>query len=943
MNRARAALVSLALTSACGGGGSRSAAPVTPAARPSAALTTPLDRSRWLPASLGRAPSLERLPDGTRRGTVGRVRVEERPDGSLRAARELLPSTRPSTALSLPERLGGGYVFASPGSPSLVHHAPSFLGPLKLIARAQSSPVTLVPARDRLLIATRERVDAVELTTGRAVAPASLPPYTRFAGGAYAAPDRALYLLDLWGLVETHDGGQTFSRVDLPGARGVALEDGQLLAVTPLARFSVDANGETSLEGPLSASAAPARPLPPPMLGAPPLLAAVEGGWPVSEDALVVARRGWVAVVGAADGEVLARSRAMPDEEDSDCLAIRFGVDVGFVCGGEGRGTRVYAFVPPSSARLAWSWSTPRIVAPSGNGGLVVHGGCADGPSQRGLVCVISPGGAARDVRITGDVGASRVIALADGAAAVLVPPRGADDGSLTVVAPSGSMKRAPLSLPERPALRRGLWLEGVQEAGDGELTAWVEAGGSMTGVRVSKNGDVRAGASRTEPFVSVSGLVGAALSPSSGRAFETRDGGLTWDAIALPDAGQGALAGPGLRCGQAGCVVSFEQPWLRVGWGAPRDPGELAPPEETSLPPRRSFLRRPRALSCELVSVEAPPTRSPLRGDAHLPEFLGVAPPEVPEGSRWVSEPVLGAMGARLYAWAPRGAKGGGTRFVARYVDRFASDRPVRSTAVTRAPFADEAALVDALGRDGPGLIVHGLPDPGGAGVLLSACRSGREDCDLYGAADGRSLTRLPVAEELGLGRAIPPSASAVLLDDTWFLALSHANEAVVVRLEPEGARVLARLPRHGSPPLVRLTRPARARGLGLLVRGQGTFDKSDEDFLLFPIDPDSGARAAPLRLVSADLGGQAPPLCTDDDDGWLAEVPFGYAPRLTGAQIGDVELRARLDVGVACTDALAGRLRAAPTSPRATVKAVGWPMVALGPGGARVTASCR
>lgn len=942
----RAAFLGAVIASAACGGAPKPGSVVGATARAAAAMTSPADRSRWSPASLGPGEPIERLADGTRRGMVGRLRVEESPDGSLRTARELLPFTKASTAMPLPGRLGGGYVFASPGSPSIVHHAPSFLGPLTMVARAPSSPVTLVPARDRLLIATKERVEAVDLVAGRPVAPSPLPPHTRFAGGAYASPDRALFLLDLWGLVETHDGGETFSRVDLPDARGVALEGEQLVAVTPTARYSVGADGEAAMEGALVATKVEPRPPLPLPLGAPPLRAAVESGWPVSDDALVVARRGWVALVRATDGEVLAKTRALPDDEDATCHAIRFGVDVGFVCGGEGRGTRVYAFVPPSSARLALSWSGPRAVSPSGNGGLVVRGGCADAPARHDLACVVSPDGAMRDVRITGDVGASRVVALSDGAAAVLVPPRGGDDGSLAIVDRAGKVTRASLSLPERPLLRRGLWLEGVQEIGDGELSAWVEAGGAMVGVRVSRTGDVRDGGARTEPFVSVSGPVGVAVAPRLGRAFETRDGGLTWDAVELPDAGQGALGGVGLRCSQAGCVVAFEQPWLRVGWGGPRDPGELAPPEDRALPQRATFGRRPRGLSCELVSFDEAPKPSAAHGDAHLSDFFAVPAPDVPAGSRAINEPALGPMAARLYAWAPRGAKAGGTRFLARFVDRFALDRPVRSTALTRAPFADEAALADALGREGPGLVLHGLGDAGGAGVLLSACRSGRDACDLYGAADGRSLARLPVAEELALGRVIPPSASAALLDDTWFVVVSAANEALVVRLDPGGARVLARLPRHGSAPLVRLTRRARSRGLGLLVRGQGTFDKSDEDFLVFPIDPDTGARGAPVRVGPSDLGGQPPPICGPDEDGWIAEVPFGYGPSLTGAQIGDVELRVRLDAGRACTEAISGRLRQsspAAKRPAGALKLTAWPLVAHAASGARVVASCR
>ena len=910
-------------------------------------MSSPADRARWTPAALDSGEVLERLPDGTRRGMVGRLRVEESPDGSLRVARDLLPFTKASVALPLPARVGGGYAFASPGSPSIIHHAPSFLGVLTLVARVQSSPVTLVPARDRLLIASRDRVDAVDLVTGRAVAPAPLPAFSRFVGGAYVEPDRGLWLLDLWGLVSTSDGGKTFTSVDLPDARGVAREGDQLIAVTPSARFSVGPQGEASLEGPLVAPRAPARPLPPLTLGGPPLRVAVESGWPVNEDALVVAKKGWVAAVRATDGVVLAKTRSMPEEEDAACHAIRFGIDVGFVCGGEGRGTRIHELVPPASSRLALSFATARMVAPAGNGGVVVHGGCDEASSRPDLACVVAPDGTKRDVRISGDVGVTRVVAMSDATAAVLVPPRAGDDGSLALVARDGKVTRVPLALPEdHPVLRRGLWLAGFQEIGDGELSGWVEAGGSLTGVRVSRAGEVRAGITRTEPFISTSGAVGLAISPRAGRLFETRDAGLTWDAVELPEAGQGALGGVGLRCGQAGCVVPFEQPWLRTGWGPPRDPGELIAPEDRALPARPSFTKRPRSLSCELVSIDDGPKPVDPKREPQQPAFFGVAAPAVPAGSLSLSEGALGAGVGRIYAWMPRGASTPGARYLGRFHDRFALDHAVKSTLTTRAPFADEAALLDALGREGAGLVMHALADAGGAGAVLSACRSGRDACELFGVADGRSLTRLPVPDDLTLGRVIPPSASATLLDDGWFLAQSLANELVVLRLEPTGARVIARFPRHGAPPLVRLVRRARSRGLGLLVRGQGTFEKSDEDYLVFPVDPDTGAKSPPVRLYATDLGGQAPPLCGADEDGWVIDVPFGYGPTLPGAMIGDVELRVRLGEGRACTDGVSGRLRqttAPPAKRPALVKLTGLPLVATSVTGARVVASCR
>ena len=88
-------------------------------------------------------------------------------------------------------------------------------------------------------------------------------------------------------------------------------------------------------------------------------------------------------------------------EDDGTCHAISLGASFGFVCGAEGVGTTIYAFEPPLAVREVARFASPRIVLASGNGGVVVRGGCARtsedmGSSER--FCFMPAGGGEREV-----------------------------------------------------------------------------------------------------------------------------------------------------------------------------------------------------------------------------------------------------------------------------------------------------------------------------------------------------------------------------------------------------------------------------------------------------------------------------------------------------------------------------------------------------------------
>jgi hypothetical protein len=968
-----------------------SSSPQPQAARPAAArepvgVLASLDRSRWMPASVEGGELMETMPDGTQRVVLQRLRVELNPQGALRRARDLLPTSRPAaSAQLLPERLGGGHLFVTFGSGSSLWRARNFLGKLEPLVRLSVAPIQVTPGPDRLLIRSiqGDRLLGVDAESGAIESPLPLPAAPRYGPFAFSDARHGLVVADLQGLLFTSDAGASWRRVptaELPRAIGV---EGDLLALqTSSGRQRFDPISGNLLEG------TDRRDIKLPrgqgenrkergFLGDRPLIAVVEDGWPLLDGSAVVMRAGQVGRVRLEDGALIEASvEPLPGEEATTCKAVRYGVDVGFVCGAPGRGTTIYAYAPPVGVTTAATFDEARIVVPSGNGWLVVKGGCARdaplvAPGGGSSYCVVAPGGALREVYTRGDVGVERLVALADGRVAVLVPPRGATDGQLTLLpARDEPLVTLKLELPEEiPALRRGLWLEGPIDIGDDEISGWVEAGGSLQGIRIRiKDGTVIAGRAREEPMMSIAGPW-AVIGSQPDQLQETVDGGMNWRPMEMPpNLGQGKLA-VGLRCGAAGCVVPFERgTWVRAGWGPPQDPTDLDDAEERGQSSSRPPPPRSMRFRCDVRRIDAlapgedgllrraprrPPPRVPRGGGEPppaLPPFSGTPPPVVPAGMVALSDGTSAGASARVYAWAPKGvAPGRSGRFVGRFFDRFSAGDPVRSTALSIAPWHDEQAFLDAFGS-GPtssSVVLHGLPDPSGQAVLLSMCHSGGR-CDLFGMVEGRPIQPLATDDELA-PRVFWPSASAIWIDESWVLALNNGAQTVIWRLDASRARVLARIPRMtatGQAAPTSLIRRAHGGQVGLLARGVGSTGASEQEIFVLPLDPETGQVGDLLRLGPPDLGGRPAPACSDEDDGWVFEHTPPAAPTMAlepAKNMGSVTLRVRAEPGQVCIEAAQGELQDtldAKMSPSSSPRK-GFPLLLSG-AGKRLLASC-
>ena len=938
--------------------------------------------SRLLPDLIGERGVLA-LEDGHRRALVDRMRVIAHEDGSLERAAELLPHGQ-VTSIALPSRLGGGYLFhAQSRGGTQIWRSESWLGKLKPLVQLSSEASEVIPGFDRLYVrlAQSNRLLAVDAQTGEAMPLGPLPPAGAYGQLAVADGWRAVVDADLRGVLATFDAGTTWRPVRVERRpTAITVLGGDPALVTGDGYYAVDARGNVTFRAQGSASGEPQdEDDPPPRAPGPfgrrPLRAAIEDGWPVGDGAAVVARGGALARVSLRDGALLEVAHGAYRDRQAPCHAVRLGAaedGFGFVCGERDGPTSLYAFEPPLAMREIVRFRKPRFVAPSGNGSLVVRGPCNDEPPAPGVrtYCVLAPdaarpgaGLASREIRVKAqsqDMGVERVVALADGRIAVLVPPRAGAAGQLTLLRGTEATSVA-LALPARPRsaareLRRGMWLEGFEEREPGVLGGWVEAGGPIVGVRIDvKDGKVKAGELRHDPTAAL--LAGRfALSLGEGDlAAESTDGGMTWQTFDLPERDPDPGASPTRACGPAGCVFKG---WMRVGWGKPAEPDDLAAAETPSMLYTPLKAASTLSLQCEALGSVTPPlpekpAPQPPRagvagaigrlhgGAVGVPPHRYGAPPHAAElpTAAWLPfrntpPPALGAdeigfdngapydvVSLRAYVWGKKGADWARAgRWLVRFDDRFDPAGGVRSSAASASPWADEAAAAEGVGGYSYGIANWGaFLDPGGKAALAQVCRGA--GCELHAVVDGQPI--LPIRDASGRTGAFfrPLPHGAVRLGETWyFITPAGSYEAVSLwRAELGIARQIAtwdRPARSGyaaEPP--RLVRRASGSGLGLLIAMPPDPGLRAGTWHVLPIDVQTGELGEAIPLVRKDLSDVRLQRCAPGQDGWLVDISLENTPALdlggSYSSIDSSELRLRLDSGSVCADGLAVRIQ--------------------------------
>lgn len=903
---------------------------------------------------------------GARRALVDRMRVIMYDDGTVERAAELLPVGMVH-AVPLPSRLGGGFVFhSSSGGATQIWRASSWLGTLKPLVQFSSLATDLVPGFDRIYVrlSGNSKLQAIDPESGEARSVAPLPPSATYGALAFADGFRGVVDVDMRGVLATFDAGATWRPLSLSERpTAITVVDGDPTIFVPRGRYVLDARGNLTYRGSTvvetdeDVDTKPAVARGP--FGKRPLRAAVEDGFPDSNDTAVVARAGALARVSLRTGAVLEQASAAFPERDATCHGVRLGASFGFVCGERDGATNLYAFEAPLSMHKVLSFRTPRFVSASNNGALVIRGPCGEGPEEDDgmrVYCVRSVAGFTHEVRVKGDLGVERVVALADGRVAILVPPRNGGTGQITVV-DGAKVTTNALVLPAKPRavvreLRRGMWLEGFEEREAGVIGGWVEAGGPVIGVRVAVDGKVTAGEPRNnENGVIMSGRF-ALSQGEGGRAAESTDGGVTWKVFDMPEHDMVPGDADTRACGPIGCVLGG---WVRVGWGKPAITGDLTPaptppslyvsssvaptvsmrctpvgkavseplPDKPAKPaPVIDFPRPPMGPFGRFPGVPAPQVKAPW-----LP-FRNVAPPNLAADEVGVDNGVpFDLIAVRAYAWGKKGADWSRLgHFMIRFDDRFDPLGGLRATAIAPPPWADETITTDAMGIGSYPIAMWGAHlDGSGRHALATVCRG--SSCSLFAASEGQPALNLRDTFGKTTGTPRPLPHGAVRAGESWFflvpgptqdtIVLHRADLGVIRRLgvyfrpmTPTASRYASYI--NAESP--RLVRRAIGNGLGMLLTATPVPGERSGPMFVLPIDPETGALGEPIVLGKRDLGGKLPPRCAEGQDGWLMDTGLDMTPsvQLTmgRANFDTVEFRLRMDPGSVCAEGLAARI---------------------------------
>ncbi len=586
---------------------------------------------------------------GGKRMLVSGVRVVRLAGGGVESAVDPLPAP-PSFTLEVPERLGGGFLFAMG---PVIWRAEKWLSPLKMLYAASQAPTQLFVGLDRVYV--RVANGSYGAFDARVGTPMDLGPWPGSPDvSRYVAADgwRAVAIADLRGAVATFDAGGKWQSLGLAiqpkelrlvgdaiVVSGVdANNTQQAYAVQPngqVAHLQDDepggrkrAKGETTEEAQRASKN--------------PLLAAVLDGWPLEGGTALVARDGALTRVRMSDGAIIDTAPDAFPLKPARCHALSLSppkapAAFGFVCGLPHGATEIYAYDATQGKLVTLRhFDTPRAVFSPANGTLVIEGACdtdaiaVDIKKTEQTYCIMRRNRAFEDFVVNGDVGTERVVPLADGRTAILSPPiadlatarltvfDGTRPKTIPIVFDGAAAPRPPRAhkrdddddddderAPDDASvvtavLRSGTWLRGVEERTPGVLSAWVEHSGRYVGVEVNVTGKAKHG-----PYIAdlgtavVSGRYGLGWTASR-QGYETIDGGMTWKPLALPEPLESAGPSAGASshgCGPLGCALVG---WIRVGWGATDDASSSYPPDQV----QHTFdVRSPQSLSlrCEM------------------------------------------------------------------------------------------------------------------------------------------------------------------------------------------------------------------------------------------------------------------------------------------------------------------------------------------------------
>jgi hypothetical protein len=877
--------------------------------------------ARLVPERLDSVPALGTEPGGGDRKLVAGVRLVARSDGGVLVGAGRLPSG-PSSEIDVPERLGGGVLFATG---SKLWRAASWLGAVRLVAVAPDAIDQIFIGLDRVYLRFgRGTLGAIDPRDGTQLGLGPLPAAPWLSMVVSQDAWRASVTADLRGTLVTEDAGATWRR---------ALATGESETHAPAPRASASSRAEASEDRR-------------PSSGPTNLALAVSDGWPLADGTAVVARDGALTRVSLADGSILETIANAFPLNPSRCrpfslATIRDSGAFGYVCGEPGGQTGVFAWEVDRSRLVELRrFAGPRQVNGFGNGALAALGPCGDGApvgveGSATAWCVMSPRGewTERRVRQAG----ARLVALADGRVVLLTPP---PDGDLTRARISlleGAKEiSTPISFPSLSrdltrTLRFGVWMDGFEERRPGWLGGWVDLAGTVVGIEISVGGLARVGEYVSDAgSPTVAGRWGFGW-PRSRQGFETTDGGMTWSkGIVLPDPLAEPAAGQEHACGPIGCVMDG---WVRVGWGADAQP---ASEEPIRLPRRRALSASPLRLACEQQAKSGSDDARragyglPAEIVTRFPPLWNREGPAIPKDQigLWAdpSSPVDGAARsinlARAYAWGPHDDDWDGAgQWALLWVWPWGADAQVRASEPSPAPWskleAAQAAMRSLGSWQNGWTVITG--DDADHALLVARASSGSSRVALLESGRG----------PLWLEQPFDTVEAATRLGGNWYLATAggrHEPAATVVwRVDGAVTRELVTLPRPAFDAHARLYlgRRSDGRALGIAVEGQPDIG-ADSGVWVVAVDPDTGDASDPEPLASMDAREGSLPFCDGDEPGWVLDMPY---PASTDVRIGahwaatlsGATARLRLSTGHTCVESVAGSTdREASTAPR-------------------------
>lgn len=903
---------------------------------------------------------IEPGPEGQHRQIVHGMRVEAGSDGVLRRSSQLLPATTAAQALTLPPRLGSGYLFYVVGSDQTsIWKASDFTGELSPLVSLPLEADSVVAGFDRIYVMPKggDRPVAVNAQTGKVMQLGPLPPAPSYTHLAFLNGWEGAAEVPFLGVLVSDDAGLSWSPLG-PGIGGLSLKNGRITVSARGTRFQVRSGQLSELDDAandllfMSVGSEPYTygfwDLPEELSNEPPsaqafvfpelpLRRAVLSGVLESPRLAVLAQDGVLARVDLNSGKLL-KVVTGAFAESGPCTGLRVGDAEGFLCGQEQGRTSVYVLEQDLSLRKVLGFDEPRMVIGGQNGLLLIRGGCGSKKKEQTRFCVWDPKQPSWEVLVPAED--ERVVALEDGRVAVVEPPRTKQKASLSFLDAKRRAKKVALRLPtlERGAQavwEHGTWLNGfVQTRLKGNkwaICGWIAGAEVVLGVRLYEDGQVEVSQPRDSAGAVLISQGRAIVLDGLGGAMESVDFGFSWSDVPLPkrsaadDNGLGVDRAVEQGCSTVGCAFGD---WLRIGYGTSDKPDDQLRVSEV---PALTRLLAPGGaawrMSCQLVKRRAPAPRRPTSRPSEFTlrrsdwsAFAGVPAPVLRHDERgFGAGGHTGRVLFKAYVWGARGGPWDRTGwFQVRVFDRFSMQEPIWSTSPARSSWPTEHDAARALGVD----------HAGGAGLNVVLDAGGRGGVLQIGSTAGNELYLLE--PERPAVKLDPPDGSSSLnvisyakLDNAVFLLSRSRSEGFAV-YRTEGLRLI-QIADFDAPPgdsiqAVGLIRDLRGQGLALWVRAT--------DWYIMPIDPATGLLASPTVIEASALANM-PEACGAEAEGWLVLDTLRIAPYVEvadqRAEFAQMEARLVVSEQAVCLEDLAAEGRIATDARRQGGRATG------------------